>query len=110
MWPHLCDLFWSRMAFMAFIAFLWFYMAFYDFIWQNNVFFRSLDPNSFRNLSLCQFFDREQRSKVLKEGLLLFLLAWNQVPIMYQIEKKLCKGAKNVQENKKCAREQKMFL
>ena len=34
----LCDLFWSCMAFMAF---LWFYMAFYGFIWQNNVFSRS---------------------------------------------------------------------
>ena len=53
------------------------------------------------------FVDREQRSKVLKEAL-LFLLAWNQVPKMFQIEQKLCKVNKNEQENQKCAWEQKM--
>ena len=55
-------------------------------------------------------FDREQRSKVLKEALLLLflILARNQVPKMFEIEQKLCKGTKNVQENKKCARKQKM--
>ena len=29
------------------------------------------------------------------------------VPKMFQIKQKLCKGTKTVQENKKCAREQK---
>ena len=54
-------------------------------------------------------FNREQRSKVLKEALLLFLLlALNQAPKMYQIKQKVCKGTKNVQRNKKCAKEQKM--
>ena len=52
------------------------------------------------------FFDREQRSKVLKEALLLLLLAWNQAPKMYQIEQKLCKGTKNVQENKNVPKSQ----
>ena len=46
-------------------------------------------------------FDREQRSKVLKEALLFLLLllflAWNQVRKMIQMEQKLCKG------RKKCA-------
>ena len=47
------------------------------------------------------FFDRDQRSKVLKEALLfLLLLAWNQLPKMFQIEHKLCKGTKNVLGNK----------
>ena len=63
------------------------------------------EPTSVR-FKIFFLFDREQRSKVLKEALLLLLLlllVWNQVTKMYQIEQKLCK-----QGNKKCAREQKM--
>ena len=60
-------------------------------------------------ITLEYFFDREQSSKVLKEALLLFLFAWNQVLKMVQIEQKLCKGRKIVLENKKCAREQKQL-
>ena len=58
-----------------------------------------------------KLFDREKSSKVLKEALLLFLLlllAWNQVPKKFQVEQKSFKGTKNVQENKKYVREQKM--
>ena len=50
-------------------------------------------------------FDRELRSKVLKEALLLLLfliLAWNQV-------KKRYKGNKIMFANKKVKREQKMY-
>ena len=48
------------------------------------------------NATAFDFFDREQRSKVLKEALLLFLLAWNQVQKMLYIEQKLFMGTKNV--------------
>ena len=47
-------------------------------------------------------FDREQRSKVLKEALLLLFLAWNQV-------QKTFVGSKNVRGNKECSWEQKIF-
>ena len=60
-----------------------------------------------RKSSELDIFDREQRSKVLKEAfLMLFLflfLAWNQV-------KKMFVGTKNVHGNKKCSWEQKMFV
>ena len=49
------------------------------------------------------FFDREQRSKVLKEALLLFLLAWNQVKKMLQIEQKMLANKIRFKANKKCS-------
>ena len=59
------------------------------------------------------FIDRELCSKVLKEALLFLLLlglAGNHEQKIFQIEQKLSKGTKNVQGNKKCSWEQKMFI
>ena len=67
-----------------------------------------------RTMKVVRFFDHEQRSKVLKEALLLLFLfmflPWNYEWKMFQLEQKLCKGTKNVQGNKKCAQEQRMFI
>ena len=47
------------------------FMVLYGIIWLHMAeycnFYLAVAPNSFRNLSICLFFDREQRSKVLKE-------------------------------------------
>ena len=69
--------------------------------WENMVTVSGI----YRFLRLFQFVDLEQRSKFLKETLLfLFLLAWNQVKKMLQMEQKMLANKIRFRANKKCPR------
>ena len=71
-----------------------------------------LHPKLYQHIQLFEyFFDHEQRSKVLKEALLffLFLLAWNQVKKMLQMEQKMLANKIRLKANKKCSKGKKRF-
>ena len=90
---------------MAFMAFLWFYMAFYGFIWQNNVFSRSHRSKFIQEFITLSVF----LPQAMLKGPIRSFVVVDLVVGVESSSKNVPNRTTNVQGNKKCAREQKMY-